>query len=72
MKVEIHYCPTSSGYDTRAASLAAEITEKLEIPASAVPGSTGQFDVVADGRVLFSKHAEGRFPEHGEILAQLG
>jgi selT/selW/selH-like putative selenoprotein len=35
------------------------------------PGSTGQFDVVADGRLLFSKHAEGRFPEHDEILSKL-
>jgi selT/selW/selH-like putative selenoprotein len=35
------------------------------------PGSTGQFDVVADGRLLFSKQAEGRFPEHDEILSQL-
>jgi len=39
---------------------------------SAIPGSTGQFDVVVDGSLLFSKHAEGRFPEHDEILSQLG
>jgi predicted Rdx family selenoprotein len=31
----------------------------------------GQFDVVADGRMLFSKHSEGRFPEEAEILARL-
>jgi len=35
------------------------------------PGSTGQFDVVADGQLLFSKHAEGRFPQLDEILAKL-
>jgi selT/selW/selH-like putative selenoprotein len=35
------------------------------------PGSKGQFDVVLDGRVLFSKQAKGRFPEDGEILAVL-
>jgi hypothetical protein len=33
---------------------------------------TGQFDVLAGGRLLFSKHAEGRFPEEDEILSQLG
>jgi selT/selW/selH-like putative selenoprotein len=35
------------------------------------PGSKGQFDVVLDGRLLFSKQAKGRFPEDGEILAVL-
>lgn len=50
----------------------AEITSKLGIPGTAIPGSKGQFDVLADGRILFSKHAEGRFPEEHEILALLG
>jgi hypothetical protein len=27
--------------------------------------------VVADGRLVFSKQKEGRFPEHDEILAAL-
>jgi len=27
--------------------------------------------VVADGRLVFSKQSEGRFPEHGEILSAL-
>ncbi len=35
-------------------------------------GKPGQFDVVADGKVLFSKHATGRFPETAEILGLLG
>jgi selT/selW/selH-like putative selenoprotein len=35
------------------------------------PGSTGQFDVVADGTVIFSKGQEGRFPEEDEIFAAL-
>jgi hypothetical protein len=34
-------------------------------------GSKGQYDVVADGKVLFSKQAEGRFPELGEVLELL-
>ena len=29
------------------------------------------FDVVADGDLIFSKHAEQRFPEHDEIIAAL-
>lgn len=35
-------------------------------------GKVGQFDVVVDGEVIFSKHSEHRFPEPGEILGKLG
>lgn len=36
-----------------------------------VKGSGGQFEVSLDGRKIFSKKAEGRFPEIAEILAHL-
>lgn len=36
-----------------------------------VRGGGGVFDVSVDGKVLFSKHKEGRFPEPGEILSIL-
>ena len=39
--------------------------------ARGVPGGTGQFDVEADGRLVFSKHDRGRFPEHDEIVDAL-
>jgi selT/selW/selH-like putative selenoprotein len=39
--------------------------------ADAKPGGKGQFDVFVDDALVFSKHAEGRFPEHGEILTRL-
>lgn len=29
------------------------------------------FDVLADGKVVFSKHKEGRFPEVDEVLKTL-
>jgi hypothetical protein len=35
------------------------------------PGNKSQFDVVSDGQMIFSKQAEGRFPEPDEILSQL-
>lgn len=35
------------------------------------PGKPGQFDVIIDGKLIFSKHKEGRFPEEEEILRQL-
>lgn len=35
-------------------------------------GAKSQFDVVADGEVVFSKQREGRFPEEDEVVALLG
>jgi hypothetical protein len=40
--------------------------------ASAVEGAKSQYDVVADGNLVFSKQREGRFPEEGEVAALLG
>lgn len=34
-------------------------------------GSGGEFEVSIDGRLVFSKKAEGRFPEHEEVLAMI-
>jgi selT/selW/selH-like putative selenoprotein len=49
----------------------AEIDAKTDAAATMIPGQTGQFDILADGRLIFSKQAEGRFPEQDEILGQL-
>jgi len=40
--------------------------------ASIAEGAKSQYDVVADGSVVFSKQREGRFPEDDEILQALG
>jgi hypothetical protein len=34
-------------------------------------GAKSQYDVVADGKTIFSKQQLGRFPDDGEILALL-
>ena len=39
--------------------------------ATTTPGGKGQFDVLADGRLIFSKQELGRFPEDGEVLTRL-
>jgi Rdx family len=39
--------------------------------ASAVEGQKSQYDVVADGKLVFSKQHEGRFPEEDEVAALL-
>ncbi len=36
--------------------------------AEMVAGEKSQFDVVADGKTVFSKQREGRFPELGDVL----
>ncbi len=33
------------------------------------PGQTSQFDVLVDGRLVFSKQQAGRWAEPGEVLA---
>jgi predicted Rdx family selenoprotein len=35
---------------------------------SLITGSKGVFDVVVDGKVLYSKHATGRHADPGEVL----
>jgi selenoprotein W-related protein len=41
------------------------------VDAKLVRGSGGIFDVVVDGKKVFSKHQAGRFPEPGEVVALL-
>jgi predicted Rdx family selenoprotein len=36
--------------------------------ALALEGAKSQYDVVADGTVVFSKQREGRFPDEGEVV----
>ena len=36
-----------------------------------VEGARSQFDVIADGNLIFSKEQQHRFPEPDEILAKL-
>ena len=56
----------------RAASLAAELNAETEHEAFAEEGAKGQYDVLADGEVIFSKQDEGRFPDSAEIRGLLG
>jgi predicted Rdx family selenoprotein len=44
-------------------SLKSEFGESVAIR----PGKSGQFDVLADGKLIFSKSQAGRFPLEGEV-----
>ena len=45
--------------------------ETLGIDAVATPGARSQFDVLADGALVYSKQDRGRFPEDGEVVRLL-
>jgi selenoprotein W-related protein len=49
-----------------------KIQEARGVEAELVPGKGGIFDVVVDGKLIYSKHQTGRFPDPDEILAKLG
>ena len=51
-------------------SLATQL-EKHGHQAAPVEGQRSQFDVIADGELVFSKQREHRFPEPDDILAKL-
>jgi predicted Rdx family selenoprotein len=47
------------------------VLNDIGIDASIAEGAKSQFDVLADGDIVFSKQREGRFPEEDEVLALL-
>jgi len=51
--------------------LAAAIKRAHGVEPTLIEGSGGVFDVSVDGKLVYSKHQTGRFPEEHEILAQL-
>ncbi len=54
-----------------ATSLAAKIKSALGIEPELIEGGNGIFDVVADGKMIFSKYKEGRFPNDEEVIDHL-
>lgn len=49
----------------------AAIKEATGLETELIKGGSGIFDVRMDGELIFSKHEQGRFPEHEEVLSQL-
>ncbi|HBL54801.1 MAG TPA: SelT/SelW/SelH family protein [Candidatus Lambdaproteobacteria bacterium] len=47
--------------------MAAELKESFEVEAELHSGERGDFEVVVDGKKIFSKKKLARFPESGEI-----
>jgi len=51
--------------------LADEVRKEFAIEPELIRGTNGIFDVDVDGKLVFSKHKLGRFPEPGEIVTLL-
>jgi selT/selW/selH-like putative selenoprotein len=48
------------------------LKERFGVDAELIRGKDGVFDVSVDGKLVFSKHELGRFPEPGEVEAEIG
>lgn len=68
-RIELEYC-TQCRWLLRAAWLAQELLTTFEAELGGVtliPGTGGIFEARAGGRLLWSRQAEGRFPEAKEL-----
>lgn len=70
MKVDIKYC-VPCGYLPRAKELKQKLEKEFTANVTLVDGERGIFDVTVDGKLVFSKHKEGKFPEWDEIKSAL-
>ena len=70
MKISIEYC-AAWNYKPRASSLGAELTKEIGAEVELIASSGGVFEIVADGKNIFSKKSLNRFPEDGEIVSAL-
>jgi len=71
--LEIHYC-TQCRWLLRASWMAQELLSTFDGDIEALtlkPGTGGIFDISVDGQVLWSRGAEGRFPEIAELKQKL-
>jgi selT/selW/selH-like putative selenoprotein len=46
-----------------------ELKKNLGADIELVAGSNGIFDITVDGRIIFSKFEQGRFPQADEVIS---
>jgi selenoprotein W-related protein len=51
--------------------LAAAIKKSYGVEAKLIEGAGGIFDVKVDGKLIYSKHDTGQFPEDSEVIRLL-
>lgn len=71
--LEIHYC-SQCRWLLRASWMAQELLSTFDGDIAALtlrPGTGGVFDITLDGEMLWSRKAQGRFPEITELKQKL-
>ena len=68
MKISIEYC-TAWNYKPRASSLEDELNNEFDADVELIASAGGVYEVVVDGKNIFSKKALNRFPGDGEIIS---
>jgi len=68
MDIKINYCSVWN-YEPRAAGLADIIKKEFGISPELIPGSNGVYEVIVDGKIVFSKYQTKKFPKNDEIIA---
>jgi len=51
--------------------LAAELKASFDVDSKLISGEKGDFEVVVDGKTVFSKKKLSRFPDPGEVTETL-
>ncbi len=51
-----------------AVSLAAQLRDKLGLEVRLTAGSGGEFEIVVNGELIYSKRATGQFPDEAPLL----
>ena len=70
MDIKIYYCVVWN-YKPSAVSLATELKASFGVVPELLSGEKGDFEVVVDGKTVFSKKKLSRFPEPGEVTETL-
>ena len=52
--------------------MAAELKDAFGVKAELIESSGGIFDVIVDGKLVYSKQETGRFPDEGEVVELMG
>ena len=68
MNISIEYC-TKWNYKPRASSLEDELKKEFDADVELIASEGGVYEVVVDGKNIFSKKALSRFPDDGEIVS---
>ena len=66
VEIKIRYCLVWN-YRPHAARLADELRNAFNVETKLIPWLIGTYDVIVDGKLVFSKSKVGRFPAPGEV-----